>query len=146
MKKTLIVIFLLCMSTFFAYSQQVQNGADIHITIENIEKAKGNMMVAVYNSEATFLEERYREEVVPVQQEGKLHFTIKNVPSGTYAMSFYHDENANQEMDSNFLGMPKEPVAFSNNAKGTFGPASFEDASFVVGNEDVRQFIKLTSL
>jgi uncharacterized protein (DUF2141 family) len=41
-----------------------------------------------------------------------------------------HDENENSKMDFNFLGMPLEGYGFSNDASGTFGPPSFEDAAF----------------
>ena len=52
-------------------------------------------------------------------------------PAGrTYAVGLYLDVNGNNRMDKNFLGMPKEQYGFSNNAKGRFGPPSFEDASF----------------
>jgi len=35
------------------------------------------------------------------------------------------------------MGMPNEPYGFSNDARGSFGPPSFEDASFVVGEENL---------
>ena len=38
-------------------------------------------------------------------------------------------------MDRNLFGVPKEQFGFSNNAKGNFGPPSFEDASFTVSND-----------
>jgi uncharacterized protein (DUF2141 family) len=42
------------------------------------------------------------------------------------------DENANGKMDSNVIGIPIEPYAFSNDASGNFGPPTFEQAKFVV--------------
>jgi uncharacterized protein (DUF2141 family) len=42
----------------------------------------------------------------------------------------FHDANENGELDTNFLGLPKEAYAFSNNAKVTFGPPKFEKAMF----------------
>jgi uncharacterized protein (DUF2141 family) len=35
------------------------------------------------------------------------------------------------ELDSNFLGIPTEDYGFSNNARGTFGPADYDDAKFL---------------
>ena len=43
-----------------------------------------------------------------------------------------HDLNGNGELDANFLGMPREPWAFSNNAVGRRGPAKWEDAKFEI--------------
>ncbi len=38
-------------------------------------------------------------------------------------------------MNQNFLGIPKEGYAFSNNASGTFGPPDFKDAAFKLEDE-----------
>jgi uncharacterized protein (DUF2141 family) len=50
------------------------------------------------------------------------------IAAGTYAVACFHDENGNGKMDTGFLGIPKEGVVVSNNAKGFMGPPSFKDA------------------
>ena len=50
------------------------------------------------------------------------------MPFGNYAITLFHDENNNMELDTNFLGIPKEPYGFSNNAKSPFGPPGFQAA------------------
>ena len=52
-----------------------------------------------------------------------------DIPPGTYAIKLHIDENENGELDTNFLGIPKEQYGFSNNAKA-FGIPKFESASF----------------
>jgi len=47
-----------------------------------------------------------------------------------YSVSVYYDLDENGELNTGFLGIPSEPVGFSNNAKGSFGPPSFEDTKF----------------
>jgi uncharacterized protein (DUF2141 family) len=42
----------------------------------------------------------------------------------------YHDENRNQVLDRNAVGMPVEAVGISRDALGRFGPRGFEEASF----------------
>lgn len=37
-----------------------------------------------------------------------------DLPAGEYLFSFYHDINNNGKLDTNFLGIPKEPFGFSN--------------------------------
>lgn len=54
-----------------------------------------------------------------------------------------HDENGNGKLDSNWLGIPSEPVGASNDARGQFGPPSFEDAAFELGPGDVTVTIRL---
>jgi uncharacterized protein (DUF2141 family) len=52
------------------------------------------------------------------------------IEPGTYAIAVYHDENSNGKLDSNFIGIPREGVGFSNNAKGHMGPPKFDAAAF----------------
>ena len=57
--------------------------------------------------------------------------TFNNVPSGSYAVAFFHDRKMNNKMQKNFLGIPQEGYGFSNDAKPRgFGPPSFSQASF----------------
>lgn len=42
----------------------------------------------------------------------------------------YHDKNADGELNRNFLGIPKEPFAFSNNVKPKFSKPVFEECKF----------------
>lgn len=51
-----------------------------------------------------------------------------NLEPGIYAVAVLHDANSNGKMDTNFLGIPTEGWAVSNDARGTLGPPSFGDA------------------
>jgi len=52
---------------------------------------------------------------------------------GDYAVKVFHDVNENGVLDTSWMGLPKEPYGFSNNAMGTFGPPSFDQSKFRVG-------------
>ncbi|MEM9838871.1 MAG: DUF2141 domain-containing protein [Pseudomonadota bacterium] len=58
--------------------------------------------------------------------------SFQGLQPGRYAIRAFHDLNGNGTMDTNALGIPSEPYAFSNNARGNFGPAKFEAAAFTV--------------
>ena len=51
---------------------------------------------------------------------------------GTYALAIYHDENANQKFDRNFLGLPAEAYGFSNTPSTLFGLPSFHSVRLAV--------------
>ena len=72
---------------------------------------------------------RFHEAIVKVQTMGELHTKIR-LPFGKYAISIFHDVNDNEELDANFIGIPKEPYGFSNNPKSSFGPPGFDAAAF----------------
>lgn len=80
------------------------------------------------------------EDGFPGKQEQALQRTLASivdgaavckfdVPAGSYAIVAMHDENGNGELDTNFVGIPKEGYGASNHARGRFGP-KFEDARF----------------
>jgi uncharacterized protein (DUF2141 family) len=64
--------------------------------------------------------------------------TFEGLPPGDYAMRAFHDWDDDGEMDFNPFGMPTEPYAFSNNAVGNMGPASWDRAKFRVDGDVVQ--------
>lgn len=103
----------------------------LYIMVENVKKNQGMIMLAVYAEEDNFLSEViYRGVHQEVNQSGEIMVEIADLPYGTYAISLYHDENSNEQLDTNFMKMPKEPYGFSNNARGIFGPPKYKDAQF----------------
>lgn len=68
------------------------------------------------------------------------------VPLGTYAVTVYHDVNDNQKLDTNWIGIPKEPVAISNNAKGRLGPPKWKDATFELREATVELTVNLVKI
>ncbi|MBC7407411.1 MAG: DUF2141 domain-containing protein [Arcicella sp.] len=60
--------------------------------------------------------------------------------SGTYAIIILHDENGHKKMDTNFLGIPKEGYAVSNNVRRSLiDPPKYEVAKFLhSGNSSLK--------
>lgn len=121
---TTLFIFSLSISTVFAQKQY-----KITAEFENIKHSKGSLFVALYNKEGSFLKKQFKGEIVEIKNQ-KAIVVFENIPEGTYAISSFHDENDNKKMDTNFFGIPKEPIGISNNAKGFMGPPKFKDAKF----------------
>ena len=65
--------------------------------------------------------------VVPIE-DGRAIAVFEDVPAGPFAVSVFHDENDNGELDTAALGIPSEPYGFSGDARDLFGPPSFEEA------------------
>jgi outer membrane protein len=70
--------------------------------------------------------------------ENNLYY-LKGVPSGEYALIVYLDENNNERIDKNFIGIPKEPIGFSNRYQPK-GPPVFSSAAFRISENEVRDF------
>ena len=56
---------------------------------------------------------------------GSAHLVFANVPPGDYALTLFHDENANNRLDT-FLGIPKEGFGFSRNPVVRFGAPRYD--------------------
>ncbi len=135
----LLIFFIVSQTTMFA-----QNNAEysVTITVENLNSNDGHVYMSLYDSESTFLGKGYKSAMSTIENKTCV-ITFKDVPSGVYAVSFFHDENENKKMDSNFLGIPKEDYGCSNNAKGFMGPPKWEDAKFEIKNGNITQTITL---
>jgi len=51
---------------------------------------------------------------------------------GEWAVALSQDLNNNDKLDKNFLGIPTEPFAFSNNLKPRLSAPSFQECKFTV--------------
>ena len=60
--------------------------------------------------------------------------------------SVFHDEDNNKQLNTNFVGMPKEGIGVSRNAKGHFGPPKYEDAKFELNKAGESMVISLKYL
>ena len=93
---------------------------------------RGAVMVALYDSEAGYAGDQpiggQRLDIAAGQRTA----VFEGLPAGDYAAKAFHDLNGDGEMNFNPFGMPVEPYAFSNNAVGNMGPASWERARFTV--------------
>ncbi|MDG2241843.1 MAG: DUF2141 domain-containing protein [Longimicrobiales bacterium] len=101
---------------------------DLVVSVTGIESVAGELRIAVFDSAEEFVDEPLAFAVIPVEIT-TAEWSVR-LPAGRYAVAVIHDEDANGELNTNFLGMPRERYGFSNQARGTFGAPSFEDASF----------------
>ncbi|MBD8654934.1 DUF2141 domain-containing protein [Oxalobacteraceae sp. CFBP 13730] len=116
------------------------SAASIEVRVQGVT-AKGKVLVAVCDK-TTFLKDCAYSGSAPAKA-GETVVTVDGVPAGSWAVLSYQDENDNGKLDRNVLGIPKEPYAFSRDARGRFGPPSFEEAAFELRDEKAVTTIKL---
>ena len=123
-------IILCSLLTLSAVSSDQRNV--VHVAINGLRSDKGQVICSLYSSAEGFPKNEKKAiahaESLITNRQGDCKFT--GIQPGTYAVSVFHDENSNGRLDTNFLGIPREGVGASNNAKGHFGPPRFRDASF----------------
>ncbi|MFZ6052806.1 DUF2141 domain-containing protein [Halocola ammonii] len=126
-------VFFILTSFLFSFSNTatVEEKHTLEVTFTNIEDAAdGKLLIAVYNTEETFLDEEktYREAILEPKSE-KITTTFKGLAPGRYAVAVINDQNGNEEMDLNMLNMPTEQYGFSNNPF-LMGKPKWKDCSF----------------
>ena len=108
---------------FLSPKNQRPPSATLHLQVREVKAPLGVIRIALYDSEANFLdfEEVFASKVVPATM-GTTTVVIDSLPAGTYAIALYQDQNDNGVMDKNWLGIPTEPLGFSNPAEPKFWP------------------------
>jgi len=103
----------------------------LSVVFKGLKNTKGKILVWVFNSEKGFpmKAEAAFKTISVTLEEGVIPRTqILGLPAGTYAVSAVHDENDNQKLETNWIGIPREGVAASRDAKGSMGPPKYRDA------------------
>ena len=134
MNKFFIILVLLL--SFELFSQNNTELFEIKLNISNIESS-GNLMIAVWSEPNSWNSNKtnsygqmvgfdysFKEKV----QKGKFS-TVINLPKGTYFISILLDENFNNILDKNFIGIPSEQYGFSTKKKIRFRKPKFDEGS-----------------
>lgn len=118
---------LLILLTFITPSENPK----LTIKISNIATMKGEIIVGIFNSDVAFLKEGKAIKNYSIKADkSAVSFVVVDLPKGDYAISMYHDVNSDDKMNTNFIGIPKEPYGFSNNVKPKMSAPKFNDCKF----------------
>ena len=128
MEKIILTAIIILSGVLGSVAQEKQT---ITLEFSGMKSDKGDLYIALYNSEASFLKKPLKGTVVKVIDK-KATVVLNDIAIGTYAVSAFHDENDNKKMDTNFFGIPKEPIGISNDATGFMGPPKYKNAKFEV--------------
>ncbi len=102
------------------------------IEVAGLRGSEGTIRAALWDAKTGFpseVEHAWRRTTAKIT-DAESHLEFEEVPYGRWAISLFHDENANEELDRNFLGIPTEGIGASNNRVGRFSAPVFEDATF----------------
>ena len=126
-------------------AQSAMGTLTVHVT--GARNIKGQIRAALFKAaegfpgDASKAVQKQAADIDPQTSSARIVFT--GLPAGVYAVSVFHDENMNQKLDKNFMGIPKEGYGASNNPKKQMGPPRFDEAKFQL-NGDQSLEIKLT--
>lgn len=139
---SLLLLSLACMAS-------AADEATLRLEISGLAQAKGKVYFSVYDSPDTWLgEERVVGGVVDISEslQGEVVIATVDLSPGEYAVSIFYDVDDDGELGTNFIGIPNEPVALSNNAKARFGPPKYDDARFDLTSDGLTQTISIKEI
>ncbi|MEL6870753.1 MAG: DUF2141 domain-containing protein [Pseudomonadota bacterium] len=140
MSKGLVAIVLAagftvaCAAPQIAIGEPPPKGTTLQITFSSVAPETGKIWVGVC-TEAE-MAERYSDEDARCTAERWLDanegasVSFDGIPAGTYAITAFHDEDDNNQLDFDTRGIPLEATGNGNNAKGFFGPPTFRNMKF----------------
>ena len=109
----------------------------IILLVEGIDANKSGALSAGIFTEEFFPETgkaAYVRYVTVDNNTMEIHFD--EIPIGEYAAAVFHDLDNNGKLRTNFLGLPREPIGFSRDARIRMGPPSYDDAVFRVNADE----------
>lgn len=110
-----------------------KTGARLTVQVGALRSNAGEVAITVYPSDPTrFLAPRGKIARQRIKTSAPMTQACFNLPSaGAYAVSVYHDANANEDFDRNTLGEPMEGFGFSNDAPTRYAVPSFDATRFL---------------
>ncbi len=132
--QTVLTYFTILLTSFFLQAQNT-----IEVSMSGFESNNGKARVGLFVEEETFL----REPKLSLSSEIKdlkSHVTFTDIPDGVYAISVYHDENDNGELDLIMGILPKEDNGTSNNPDTVMGPPKWKDSVFEIKGGETKSF------
>ena len=130
----LIILNLLFLNAIFSqeetskyYITDLRGNISLEMEINNLKSNKGPLYIRILDE---------NENPVIVGTSSVINYSSKisfdSISPGKYAIQFFHDENENQKMDFNLIGIPKEKFGSSNDVKPILGPPKFEKMLFEI--------------
>lgn len=114
-------------------SADAETGGSIVVEISNLQNDEGKIGCSLFSNEDGFpTKSEKADKRVWVQSKSKTaSCTFTDVKPGAYSIAVVHDADKNGELNTSFVGRPKEWWGVSNNAPAhRFGPPTFDEAKF----------------
>jgi uncharacterized protein (DUF2141 family) len=107
--------------------------ASVTVVVSSLVSTTAAVRLYFYNTRDGFLKSGKWAFSKSVKPEGKREFSLPvELPKGEWAVAITQDMNNNEKIDKNFLGIPTEPYAFSNNIRPTVAAPDFNECKFTV--------------
>ncbi|AFY71281.1 Protein of unknown function DUF2141 [Thalassoporum mexicanum PCC 7367] len=125
-----------------------QLAGNLTVEIDNLRDRQGQVCFNLFRTSDGFPSDKQKAvktDCIEIADE-PLEIKLTSLPYGNYAISLYHDRNADNTLNRAAFGMPSEGYGFSNNPRALTGPANFGQSMFILAGRNTNIKVKLTYL
>lgn len=142
--RVVAIVVLLFPCSLFA---QDNRGAVV-VEITGFRNSDGQVGILLFSREEGFPTDHKLavKKIFSGIDQNACRVTLENIPYGFYAVSVFHDENADGKLKKNIFGIPREGIGASRNPTIRFGPPKFSEARFTLDSKEQRLAITMRYL
>lgn len=117
-------------------SEATNAGQSVELRFTNVEPEAGTLWVSVCTQSELVARDRGEPDACTASDRiaavNGARIRFDNLRSGDYAFTAFHDDNDNGELDFDNRGIPFEATGNARNARGNYGPPTFEQMRVTV--------------
>lgn len=102
-------LFFLLLMNINLFAQDVK----VNLQINNVKINDGRVFIAIYNKAESYKKQNPDIPIIVDSKTNPLSIDLE-IPEGEYVFSVFQDLDNNDKLNTNIVGMPKEPVGISN--------------------------------
>ncbi len=109
---------------------EIPENEALTFTVTGAANETGVMMLAIYTDKGSFNDPTQavsRTQAAIKEGMSTFIYRASDLPK-KFAIAVFHDENSDSMLNRNAIGIPLERYGFSNDARGTLGPPTFDEA------------------
>jgi uncharacterized protein (DUF2141 family) len=117
------------------------------VKVSGFRSERGKVLVALWRGPKDFPGKPPAGSLTASVQivKGVAEASFSDVPPGVFAVTVFHDEDGNGELKKSFIGIPKEGIGFSRDARARFGPPDWDACKLTLAPAEVKS-LKITML
>jgi uncharacterized protein (DUF2141 family) len=136
--KYIITILFFCAAICDSFSQT----GKVIVTVKGVDLKKGGELSVGFFNDRNFPKVGRQSFGKVKEVDGAvMELVFEEVPVGQYGIAVFQDIDSNKDLKTNFIGLPTEPIGFSNDAPIKFGPPSFADAKIDVEEDRTLNYV-----
>ena len=129
-----------------AAAERPPGAGSVEVSIQGVASEKGIVYGSIYLSSDGFPDDKglaytYQSASAIEANAGSLSLKFASVPAGWFVVAVLHDEDGDEELSMNLMGVPKEDYGFSRNPDSIFGPPPFDDAAVYLEPGEAKQLV-----